>query len=112
MEELLLNNIAEQTGQMLMAGLKGTSIDKDAEDLICNYKVGGFILFGRNFENPSQLSKFICELQSLAMSKGKGSPLFISVDQEGGRVARLKEPFTEYPFAGVLGIAKIGGTCL
>jgi beta-N-acetylhexosaminidase len=106
MEELLLNTITEQTGQMLMAGLKGTSIDKDAEDLICNHKIGGFILFGRNFENPKQLSDFICELQSLAITKGNGTPLFISVDQEGGRVARLKEPFTEYPFAGVLGIAK------
>ncbi|MGV7220457.1 MAG: beta-N-acetylhexosaminidase [Nitrospinales bacterium] len=106
MEEINLNTIIEQTGQMLMAGLKGTSIDKDAEELICKYKIGGFILFGRNFENPRQLSNFICDLQSLAISKGNGTPLFISVDQEGGRVARLKEPFTEYPFAGVLGIAK------
>lgn len=106
MEDLLLNTITEQAGQMLMAGLQGTSLDKDAEDLICNYKVGGFILFGRNFESPKQLSDFICELQSLALTKGNGTPLFISVDQEGGRVARLKEPFTEYPFAGVLGIAK------
>jgi beta-N-acetylhexosaminidase len=106
MEDLLLNTITEQTGQMLMAGLKGTSLDKDAEDLICNHKIGGFILFGRNFENPSQLCDFICDLQALSISKGSGLPLFISVDQEGGRVARLKDPFTEYPYAGVLGIAK------
>ena len=89
-----------------MAGLKGTSLDKDAEDLICNHHIGGFILFGRNFENPRQLAAFINDLQALALSMSSGTPLFISVDQEGGRVARLKEPFTEYPFAGVLGIAK------
>ena len=91
---------------MLMAGLKSTSVDKDAEDLIRNHHVGGFILFGRNFENPRQLADFINDLQSLAQSISNGAPLFISVDQEGGRVARLKEPFTDYPFAGVLGIAK------
>lgn len=89
-----------------MAGLKGASLDKDAEDLIRNHRVGGFILFGRNFENPRQLVGFINDLQNLALSQPDGAPLFISVDQEGGRVARLKEPFTEYPCAGVLGIAK------
>lgn len=89
-----------------MAGLKGTSIDKDAADLIRNHHVGGFILFGRNFENPDQLAGFINDLQALALSQPNGVPLFISVDQEGGRVARLKEPFTEYPCAAVLGIAK------
>lgn len=94
-----------QTGQMLMAGLRGTSLDQDAEDLIRNYHVGGFILFERNFENPRQLVALIRDLQKLAMSIS-GVPLFISVDQEGGRVARLKAPFTDYPFAGVLGRAK------
>ena len=89
-----------------MAGLQGASLDKDAEDLILNHHVGGFILFGRNFENPRQLAGFINDLQALALSQPDGAPLFISVDQEGGRVARLKEPFTAYPCAGVLGIAK------
>jgi len=100
------DNIKMQTGQMLMAGLKGMTLDQDAEDLIKNHHIGGFILFDRNFESPDQLADFISDLQTLSQSHSPGVPLFISVDQEGGRVARLKAPFTDFPFAGVLGQAK------
>jgi len=85
------------TGQMLMAGFEGTTLTPETEDLIRNHHVGGLILFSRNYENPEQLHALIRDLQEVAASTSTGLPLFISVDQEGGRVARLTEPFTKYP---------------
>ncbi len=90
-------SLKELTGQMLMAGFEGTTLTPQTEDLIRNRHVGGLILFGRNYENPTQLLNLIKDLQGLALSLPAAQPLFISVDQEGGRVARLKKPFTDYP---------------
>jgi len=88
------NPIPEMTGQMLMTGFEGTTLTPETEDLIRNHHVGGVILFSRNYENPEQLHALIGDLQSVAASTATGLPLFISVDQEGGRVARLTAPFT------------------
>ena len=90
-------SIPEMTGQMLMSGFEGTTLNPETEDLIRNHHVGGLILFSRNYENPKQLHTLIRDLQNVAASSSTGLPLFISVDQEGGRVARLTEPFTKYP---------------
>jgi beta-N-acetylhexosaminidase len=57
------------------------------------------ILFARNIEAPEQVAELAHDLQALAVD----SPLWVSVDQEGGRVARLKAPFTEWPPMAVLG---------
>lgn len=91
---------------MLMAGFEGTTLNSETEDLIRNHHVGGLILFSRNYENPEQLHTLIRDLQNLAASTSTGLPLFISVDQEGGRVARLTEPFTKYPPLCCLGNAQ------
>lgn len=99
-------SIREQTGQMLIAGFEGTRLTPETEDLIRNHHIGGLILFGRNYESPEQLLQLITELQETALSSSTGLPLFISVDQEGGRVARLPAPFTDYPPASCLGHAR------
>ncbi|SVD24120.1 uncharacterized protein METZ01_LOCUS376974, partial [marine metagenome] len=88
---------------MIIAGFDGTYINSDLEELIINRRVGGLILFERNFENLDQLLRLISELQSLAMSCPASVPLFISVDQEGGRVSRLKAPFSAFPQPSCLG---------
>jgi beta-N-acetylhexosaminidase len=89
--------IPELTGQMLMSGFEGTTLNSETEDLIRNHHVGGLILFSRNYENPEQLHTLVRDLQDVAASTSTGLPLLMSVDQEGGRVARLTEPFTKYP---------------
>ena len=63
------------------------------------FQLGGVILFSRNIEAPEQVAELAHDVQSLATD----SPLWVSVDQEGGRVARLKAPFTEWPPMAVLG---------
>ncbi len=88
---------------MIVSGFEGTCLNSRTEKLISEQGVGGLILFERNFENPKQLKKLISDLQSLVPENAP--PLFISVDQEGGRVARLKEPFTQFPHMCCLGNA-------
>lgn len=83
-------------GQRLMVGFNGTELNQDLKLLIKRLKVGGIILFSRNLETPDQIKKLCGAIQDYALSCGQ-PPLFIAVDQEGGQVARLKEPFTQFP---------------
>ena len=79
-----------------MAGIPGPQLDQDTKALIRDYNLGGVILFSRNIEDPIQLTRLCLDLQDTAIEH-HGFPLILAVDQEGGRVARLKEPFTQFP---------------
>jgi len=93
--------IKRMAGQRLMLGFDGTSLNPELEFLIRELKAGGIILFKPNIESPDQLTRLCSDAQACAADAGQ-PPLFIAVDQEGGVVARLKHPFTE--FAGNLHI--------
>ena len=64
--------------------------------LIEKLKIGGIILFSNNLSSPEQIKTLCSSVQEYARSCGQ-PPLFIAVDQEGGEVARLKDPFTQFP---------------
>ena len=83
-------------GQRLMVGFEGTALNEDLKLLINDHKVGGIILFSINIESPDQIKNLCRSVQDYARSCGQ-PPLFIAIDQEGGQVARLKEPFTIFP---------------
>ena len=83
-------------GQRLMAGFNGTTLNTDLKFLINRLKIGGIILFSRNLETPDQIKNLCDAIQNYAQFCEQ-PPLFIAVDQEGGQVARLKEPFTQFP---------------
>lgn len=102
---LLLLSLKQQTGQMIVSGFEGTTLNARTEKLIVDQGIGGLILFERNYKNPDQLRQLINDLQSLTAQNPDTPPLFISVDQEGGRVARLGEPFTQFPPMSCLGQA-------
>ncbi len=91
-----LSEIDAKTGGLFMAGIPGTRLDEKTENLIRDRNPCGIILFSRNIDNPLQLAALCNDLQDKAM-KYQGTPLFLAVDQEGGSVARLKEPFTTFP---------------
>jgi len=91
-----------EIGQLFMVGMPGPQLDKETETLIHEHHVGGIILFSRNIEDPLQLGALCRDLQTAAL-KGQEFPLFLAVDQEGGRVARLKEPFTSFPGNAAIG---------
>lgn len=90
---LLLTNISlsqpleNKIAQMLMVGFPGNELtDSTIINDIQIRKIGGVILMGYNITSPSQIQQLTNSLQSNSQT-----PLFISVDQEGGRVARLRE---------------------
>ena len=90
------NNTFKTAGSLIIAGLPGYDVDEDTKQLIIEYAPGGIILFSRNIKSPEQVAELINSLQQLSL-KYNGFNLFIAVDQEGGRVARLREPFKEFP---------------
>ena len=90
------NTIDKKIGQMLMVGFRGTSIDAQSyiSKNISTYDLGGIVLFDydvpadtsiRNIMSPTQVQELTSDLQ-----KHANIPLFISIDQEGGKVVRLK----------------------
>jgi beta-N-acetylhexosaminidase len=88
-----LRDVRRHVGQLAIAGFAGYTIPPDLRLLAREFDLGGVILFRRNVEAPEQVAEVSRETQSLA----RELPLWVSVDQEGGRVARLKRPFTEWP---------------
>ncbi len=90
------DSLAIKTGQMLMIGFRGMSVESAPEIAadITRHRIGGVVLFdydvpsrssSRNISTPQQLSSLTTELQKLSKI-----PLFIAIDQEGGKVNRLK----------------------
>ncbi|MEJ8553193.1 beta-N-acetylhexosaminidase [Tepidibacter sp. Z1-5] len=94
-------SLEEKLGQMIIVGFNGYEVDSDFSDLLENYKVGGVILFKRNIKNSEQLLNLNNNIKSIN-SKNK-LPLFISVDEEGGRITRLPEGSTKFPSNKVIG---------
>jgi beta-N-acetylhexosaminidase len=84
---------------LLIGSLPGTTITPEMRSLAREFDLGGIILFSRNIEEPEQVAELSHDVQSLASDL----PLWVSVDQEGGRVARLKAPFTVWPAMATLG---------
>ncbi len=89
-----------------MLGFEGLTPSKPLARFIEQYGLGGVILFTRNFSSVSQLTELTESLQRLATNNAPGIPLFIGVDQEGGRVQRFKSPFTRIPNMRALGDAQ------
>jgi beta-N-acetylhexosaminidase len=89
-------------GQLLIGSFPGTEVSPELRSLAREFDLGGAILFSRNVEVPEQVAELSASVEGL----GRGMPAWVSIDQEGGRVARLKEPFTRWPPMAVLGRAK------
>ena len=95
MNSTLFSN-PSMAGQRLMAGFDGTALNDELTFLIRELKVGGVILFARNLVDPGQIKDLCGAMQACARDSGR-PPLLIAIDQEGGQVARLKAPFTQFP---------------
>ncbi len=93
-----------QIGQLAVVGFEGTSLPADIRALAREFDLGGVILFARNVESPEQVAEIAREAQQLAQDL----PLWVGIDQEGGRVARLRHPLTEWPPMQTLGRADDG----
>jgi beta-N-acetylhexosaminidase len=96
MERLLRNkSLEELVGQLFMVGFDGTRFNSDLNYFLKKLHVGGVILFKRNVQDPFQLAELNRNLHEKSM-EATSIPLFVSVDQEGGPVSRLRPPFTQF----------------
>jgi len=89
-------SMEQLAGQRLMVGFEGKQFNAHLKFLIRDLKVGAIILFSQNVETPDQVKTLCDAVQEYARLNGQ-PPLMIAIDQEGGQVARLKEPFTQFP---------------
>jgi beta-N-acetylhexosaminidase len=85
---------SDSTGQLLLTGIPGKHLDAETAAVLRRVQPGGFILFGRNIESATQLRKLIDDLREISDIE----PI-ITIDQEGGRVSRLRLIGTEPPNA-------------
>jgi len=93
--------LRREIGQLLIAGFDGTELPVELKSLAREFGLGGVILFSRNVVDPEQVAEVCYEAAHVVPDL----PMWVSVDQEGGRVARLKAPFTEWPPMATLGRA-------
>ncbi|HXH70371.1 MAG TPA: glycoside hydrolase family 3 N-terminal domain-containing protein, partial [Pyrinomonadaceae bacterium] len=91
----------EKIGQLFFVGLTGIELNIETRQLLREILPGGICLFARNIRNSEQVRKFLDEI-------GKVLPLkpFVSIDQEGGLVDRLRRIMT--PIASVASLRTIG----
>ncbi|HEX6322682.1 MAG TPA: beta-N-acetylhexosaminidase [Vicinamibacterales bacterium] len=94
-----LRDLRRTVGQLAIVGFDGGDVPAETRALAREFDLGGVIYFARNVESPEQ----VAEMSRGARGLARGTPLWISVDQEGGRVARLRRPFTEWPPMNTLG---------
>jgi beta-N-acetylhexosaminidase len=76
---------ADTVGQLIMTGVPGQELSAETARLFRRVQPGAYILFGRNIESATQLRKLIDDLRDLSDIE----PI-ITIDQEGGRVSRLR----------------------
>ncbi len=87
-EQTSLAERKRRAGQRLVVGLPGLQPGADFKAFCAEVQPAGFILFGRNVAEPAQVRELNRELVSLLSDR---LPPFLSVDQEGGRVQRIRE---------------------
>ncbi|MFJ8063517.1 beta-N-acetylhexosaminidase [Psychrobacillus sp. NPDC096426] len=79
--------LREKIGQMIFAGVKGTDISKETKQLVSTEKVGGLIFYKNNLKDVKETTALLNAIKK--ESENEKLPLFLGVDQEGGRISRL-----------------------
>jgi len=91
-------SLEEKVGQVMLVGFDGTTLTPEFRDDITQLHIGGVIFYERNVQSPSQVAQLNADLQNVAKQNGDPA-LFLTIDQEGGIVTRMREDkgFTEFP---------------
>lgn len=99
--------LEDKIGQMLLVGIDGTEVNGQTQKMIENDKVGGIILYA---DNITSLKGMVSLTNGLKRSNaGNAAPLFISVDQEGGKVSRMPDEYAVIPSNGAVGASGSAG---
>jgi hypothetical protein len=86
---------------MLIIKIQGKEITNETKRMIEEYKVGGIILYRKNYDTYEEMINLINEIKKVNNESGN-IPLFISIDQEGGRVNRMPRELKNIKSAGKL----------
>jgi len=96
------SELEAKLAQMFFVGTPGTELAKSSEQFLEEYQPGGVIYFAHNYESPALLAEMSDAIQS-TRDRARNLPLFVGIDHEGGKVHRLKRPFTHFPEPAMLG---------
>jgi len=101
--QVIVDNMTldEKIGQLFIFGFKGTTADENVIRAIEENHIGGFILFKDNILDAKQTVELLNHLKNINSSNKL--PLFLSVDEEGGIVSRLKDIYVDLPSARTIG---------
>ena len=88
--------LEERISQLFMLGFDGNKMEEGLKELLEELKPGGIIIFSRNVASDKQLRELLAEAHEFYF-KLTGTPLLISIDQEGGLVARIRKNFAVFP---------------
>lgn len=91
----------EKIGQLMILGINGFTIDDHTKEMIEKYNISGFILFKYNIADENQTLELLNSLKEVNLINP--IPLFLSIDEEGGRVSRLPSSFIKLPAAKRIG---------
>ncbi len=92
-------NIKHTVGQHFFVGFHGKEMTEGFRDFLCEWLPGGIIYFTRNIGGYDQLRELNTSILEVYRREGAAYAPFIGTDMEGGRVARLKPPFQQFPSA-------------
>ena len=96
-------SLDEKIGQLVIVGLDGYVNDENSTYLIEKYRVGGFVLLKQNVKDTEQLLELMNSLKKT--NAANKIPLFLAIDEEGGRISRLPDDFKKLPSSGRIGQA-------
>jgi len=101
LEQINKMSLEQKIGQLVIVGVEGYESDLNTQKFIEEFYVSGFILFQRNISDPNQLVSLINSLKET--NAANEIPLFLAIDEEGGRVSRLPKELLKAPAAAVIG---------
>jgi len=96
-------SLKEKIGQFLMVSFKGPMLDRETKRFLKEFSIGGVILFKDNLADETKAVSLCNEIKGIGKTSSYPIPLFIAVDQEGGRVSRLQNLIPPVPPAGAMG---------
>jgi len=97
-------SLDEKIGQMVIFGVDGTTLSEQTKRNITERHVGGFIFYGNNIESTHQAWSLFSDMKKA--NAGASLPLFLSADQEGGRVSRMPKDIPAFPASRDVGLTQ------